>query len=93
MDKMDKGMKSMTVTGCIVEKDGHDMLNSAMMAGDSKTMTYDLTGGDLMEQVGHKVEVMGSTDGTMMDKDKMRISDMHGTTQVKSVKMISETCS
>ena len=36
MDKMDKDMKSMTVTGCVAEKDGHYMLNHAMMAGDSK---------------------------------------------------------
>jgi hypothetical protein len=72
MDKMDKGMKSMTVTGCVAEKDGHYMLNNAMMAGDSKAMTYDLTGGELKTHVGHKVEVTGSTDAKMMDKmDKM----------------------
>ena len=111
MDKMDKGMKSMTVTGCVAEKDGHYMLNNAMMAGDRKAMTYDLTGGELKPHVGHKVEVTGSTDAKMMDKgkmdkmdkdkmskdkmmdkDKMGMSDMHGTLQVKSVKMISATC-
>ena len=108
MDKMDKGMKSMTVTGCVAEKDGHYMLNNAMMAGDSKAMTYDLTGGELKAHVGHKVEVTGSTDpkamdkgkmdkdkmskDKMMDKDKMGMSDMHGTLNVKSVKMISATC-
>ena len=97
MDKMDKGMKSMTVTGCVAEKDGHFMLNNAMMAGDTKTMAYDLMGGDLKAHVGHKVEVMGSTDAKMMDKgkmdkDKMGMSDMHGTLHVKSVKMISATC-
>ena len=72
MDKMDKGMKSMTVTGCVAEKDGHYMLNNAMMAGDSKATAYDLTGGELKAHVGHKVEVTGSTDAKMMDKmDKM----------------------
>ena len=28
----------------------------------------------------------------MMDKDKMAMSDMHGTINVKSVKMMSPTC-
>jgi hypothetical protein len=105
MDKIDKGMKSMTVTGCVAEKDGHYMLNNAMMAGDSKAMAYDLTGGELKGHVGHKVEVTGSTDSKMMDKgkmdkmdkdkmdkDKMGMSDMRGTLQVKSVKMVSVTC-
>ena len=71
MDKMDKGMKSMTVTGCVAEKHGHYMLNSAMMAGDSKSMTYELTGGELKAHVGHKVEVTGSTDAKLMEKGKM----------------------
>jgi hypothetical protein len=44
----------------------------------SKTMTYDLTGGDLKAHVDHKVEVTGSTGGKMMDKGKMGMSDMHG---------------
>jgi hypothetical protein len=88
------------------------MLNNAVTAGDSKAMTYDLTGGDLKAHLGHKIEVTGSADGKMvdkgkmdkmekdkmsndkmMDKDKMGMSDMHGTLQVKSVKMISATCS
>ena len=107
MDKMDKGMKSMTVTGCVAEKDGHYMLNNAMMAGDSKAMAYDLMGGDLKAHVGHKVEVTGSSDSKMakdkmskdkmskdkmMDKDKMGMAEAHGTLNVKSVKMISTTC-
>lgn len=75
MDKMDKGMKSMTVTGCVAEHDGHFMLNNAMMAGDTKAMTYDLMGGDLKAHVGHKVEVTGSHESKMakdkMSKDKM----------------------
>lgn len=107
MDKMEKGMKSMTVTGCVAEKDGHYMLNNAMMAGDSKAMAYDLMGGDLKAHVGHKVEVTGSSDSKMakdkmskdkmskdkmMDKDKMGMAEAHGTLNVKSVKMISTTC-
>ena len=40
MDTMDKGMKSMTVTGCVAEKDGHYMLNNAMMPGGTKAMSY-----------------------------------------------------
>ncbi len=98
MDKMEKNMKSMTVTGCVAEKDGHYMLNNAMMAGNTKAMAYDLMGGDLKAHVGHKVEVTGSTDskmmakGKMMEKGKMAMSDMHGTLHVKTVKMISTTC-
>ena len=115
--KMDKSMKSMTMTGCVAEKDGHYMLNNAMMngemkgdmKGEMKPMSYGLMGGDLKAHVGHKVEVTGMMDskmvgttGTMdhdkmdhdkmMDKDKMAMSDMHGTINVKSVKMMSPTC-
>jgi hypothetical protein len=71
MDKMDKSMKSMTVTGCVAEKDGHYMLNNVMVAGDTKATAYDLTGGEFKGHVGHKVEVTGSTDAKMMDKGKM----------------------
>ena len=71
MDKMDKGMKSMSVTGCVAEKDGHYMLNNAMMAGATKAESYGLMGGDLKAHVGHKVEVMGTMDSKMMDKGKM----------------------
>ena len=71
MDTMDKGMKSMTVTGCVAEKDGHYMLNNAMMAGDTKAEAYGLMGGDLKAHVGHKVEVTGMMDSKMMAKGKM----------------------
>ena len=69
--KMDKDMKSMAVTGCVAEKDGHYMLNNAMMAGATKAESYGLMGGDLKAHVGHKVEVMGTMDSKMMDKGKM----------------------
>ena len=115
MDTMGKGMMPMSVTGCVAEKDGHYMLDNAMMAGDmkamhtgdAKAMSYHLTGGALKAHVGHKVEITGSMDpkmgamgkGKMMDKDKMmgkdkmETSDTHGTLTVKSVKMISTSCS
>lgn len=108
VDKVDKDVKSMTVTGCVAEKDGHFMLNNATMAGETKSMAYDLMGGELKAHVGHKVEVMGTSDGKMakdkmakdskmsqdkpMDKDKMAMSEAHATLNVKSVKMISPTC-
>ena len=108
MDTMGKGTMPMSVTGCVSEKDGHYMLDNAMMAGDmkdmpagdAKAMSYHLTGGALKAHVGHKVEITGSMDpkmgamgkGKMMDKDKMETSDTHGTLAVKSVKMISTTC-
>lgn len=93
--KMDKDAKSMSVTGCVAEKDGHYMLNNAMVAGDTTAMTYDLKGGSLKAHVGHKVKVMGAMDSKMkMDKDKMDKNKMEssGTINVKSVTMISSTC-
>lgn len=90
--KMDK--KSMAVTGCVAEQNGHYMLNDAMMSGstkdDMKPMSYDLMGGDLKAHVGHKVEVMGSV--SKKSKDKTGMSDMNETLRIKSVKMISTTC-
>ena len=86
MDKMEKGMKSMTVTGCVAEKDGHYMLDNAMMAGDknammagdkkamtagdAKAISYHLEGGDLKAHVGHKVSVTGSMDPKMATMGK-----------------------
>lgn len=104
--KIEKDAKSMSVTGCVAEHDGHYMLNNAMMAGamkdDMKPISYALTGGDLKAHVGHKVEVTGMMDSKMdkdkmdkakmMDKDHATMSDMRGTLDVKSVKMMSMTC-
>lgn len=59
---MDPKMKPMSVTGCVAEKDGHYMLNNAMMAGHTEASSYDLVGGDLKAHVGHHVEVTGSMD-------------------------------
>ena len=66
-------------------------------------MAYDLMGGELKAHVGHKVEVTGSADAKkmdkdkmskdkMMEKDKMGMSEAHGTLHVQSVKMIAATC-
>ena len=83
--KMGKDMKSMIVTGCVAEKDGHYMLDNAMMAGDMKAMpagdmkamSYHLAGGDLKAHVGHKVEVTGSLDAkAKMGDDKMAMGKM-----------------
>ena len=106
-DKMskEKMSKPMMVTGCVAAgSDGdHYMLTNGMMAGDTTGKSYDIMGGDLKAHVGHKVEITGMMDeGTMtknkmkskdkMDKDKMRMSDMHTALHVKSVKMIAATC-
>ena len=76
----------------------------AQMKDEMKPMSYELMGGNLKPHVGHKVEVTGTMaseksdkmmkDSKMdkMDKDKMA-GDMHGAINVKSVKMISATCS
>ena len=90
MDKMDKNMKPMTVTGCVAEKDGHYMLNNAMMAGDTKAMAYDLMGGDLKAHVGHKVEVTGSTDSRMMAKGKMDKDKMAKDKMMEKDKMMDK---
>ena len=76
------------------------------MKDEMKPMSYELTGDNLKPHVGHKVEVTGTMasnkmmrDGKMdkekmdkMDKDKMA-GEMHGGINVKSVKMISASCS
>ena len=73
------------------------------MKEDMKPMSYALTGGNLKAHIGHKVEVTGTMapdrmtkEGKMdkmdkMDKDRMA-GEMHGI-NVKSVKMISASCS
>ena len=87
MGTMGKGMMPMSVTGCVSEKDGHYMLDNAMMAGDMKAMpagdmkatSYHLAGGDLKAHVGHKVEVTGSLDAkAKMGDDKMAMGKMGG---------------
>lgn len=90
MDKMDKNMKPMTVTGCVAEKGGHYMLNNAMMAGDTMAMAYDLMGGDLKAHVGHKVEVTGSTDSRMMAKGKMDKDKMAKDKMMEKDKMMDK---
>jgi hypothetical protein len=105
----DKNMKSMTVTGCISDKDGHLLLTEELLTGDlkhdvkgdMKPASYALIGNDLTEHVGHKVEITGMTDAKTMSKDKddvktdtdtMAMTVVHGTIDVRSVKMISTSC-
>jgi hypothetical protein len=86
----------------------HYMLNSAMvsagemMKNDAMSadhpMSFALSGGDLKSHVGHKVEVTGTISKTgHMDKDKMSAmaesAPKAATLKVKTVKMISSTCS
>ena len=41
--------KTVAVTGCVAEADGHFMLNNATMTGQTTPMAYALTGGTLKE--------------------------------------------
>ena len=72
------------------------------MSANSKMMSYGLMGGELKAHVGHKVEVTGTMAPSDMAHSKMDEGNMHkdsmgtmkaGTLNVKSVKMISATCS
>jgi hypothetical protein len=107
-DNKGKDMKPMMVTGCVMESGGHYMLDHAMMSVDGTkspspsmskdTMSYKLMGGDLKALVGQKVEITGMISKDPMPKDpKDKASAdktmMGGTLDVKSVKMISPSCS
>jgi len=77
MDKMAKDAKTVTVTGCVAEADGHFMLNNATWEGAATPATVALSGGTLKPHVGHKVEVTGtmkaaSKDAKMPSKDAMK---------------------
>ena len=86
----------------------HYMLNSAtvsageMMKNDAMSadhpMSFALSGGDLKSHIGHKVEVTGTISKKgHMDKDKMSAmaesAPKAATLKVKTVKMLSSTCS
>lgn len=78
---------------------GDAMKKDTMKHDDMKSMSYALMGGDLKMHVGHKVEVTGATtDSAMKDAaapnpaNGKDTTDMHMLT-VKSVRMISATCS
>ena len=75
-DKMAKDAKTVAVTGCVAEADGHFMLNNATWEGAAAPATVGLSGGALKPHVGHKVEVSGTmkpaavgTTGTDAKKD------------------------
>ena len=107
-DKMAKKPSTVTVTGCVAEGTmaDHYMLNNAMVSGGDGMMKNDamsaghptsfaLSGGELKPHVGHKVEVTGTKMGHM-DKDRMSPmaeSAKEPTLKVKTVKMLSSTCS
>jgi hypothetical protein len=71
--------------------------------GDKKATTYGLMGGALQPHAGHQVEVTGIMDSRVIgtakmatdpktDKDNMSLTEMAGTINVTSVKMLSATC-
>jgi len=96
-DKMAKQSPTVTVTGCVAEgaMADHYMLNNAMvstgemMKNDAMSAghpaSFALSGGDLKPHVGHKVEVKMSPMAESAPKA--------ATLKVKSVKMLSSTCS
>jgi len=108
MDKTAKEAKTVAVTGCVAEADGHFMLNNATWEGATAPATVGLSGGTLKPHVGHKVEVTGTMkapakdamnkDATMAAPD-MKAQDMKkeatmaGTLAVKDLKMIAASCS
>ena len=86
----------------------HYMLNHAMVASDGMAkndamsadhpMSFALSGGELKPHVGHKVEVTGTISKMgHMDTDKMsptaESAPKPATLKVKTVKMLSSTCS
>jgi tRNA A37 methylthiotransferase MiaB len=108
-DKMAKDApKTVTVSGCVAEADGHYMLNNATMADMAGApMSYQLTGGTLKPHIGHKVEVTGmmkpmakekmgkeSMAKAPMAKEGMKkdAMAMNGTLAVTSLKMVAPTC-
>ena len=62
-----------------------------------KMLSYALVGADLKAHLGHKVEVTGTISGDKTSKDTAELKGVPGmklvgTLNVKSVKMVSETC-
>jgi hypothetical protein len=62
-----------------------------------KIMSYVLTGADLKAHLGHKVEVTGTISSDKTPKDTAEITGVPGmklvgTLNVKSVKMVANTC-
>jgi hypothetical protein len=108
-DKMARDAKTVAVTGCVAEADGHFMLNNATWEGATAPAMVALSGGTLKPHVGHKVEVTGTMKAPSMDTDATKkdatakpeamAHDMKkeaaaaGTLTVKDLKMISPTCS
>ena len=71
--------KTVSLTGCVAESDGHFMLNNATMADQKGSpMSYSLTGGTLKPHVGHKVEITGMM--KPMDSTKKDAMSKEGST-------------
>jgi|ERR1700683_5062744 len=77
-DSMKSGGKGMSWVGCIAEKDGKYVLQTAKHPDGVELDTTE----DLKPHVGHKVKIMGS----------METSDSMKMVKVSGMKMISETC-
>ena len=90
-NQRDKGMKAVSVTGCVAGKDGHYRLNEPVIAGQKEAMSYELLGGDLKDHVGHTVVVAGSMDSAI-GNDGRTPADTLGAIRVTSVTMRSTTC-
>ena len=105
--------KPSTVSGCVAQAGASYRLDHAIVATDPdmdtqnrpateasptpKMIAYTLTGANVKEHLGHKVEVTGTISTDTKSKDAAEIKGapgmkLVGTLNVKSVKMISSTC-
>jgi hypothetical protein len=88
--------KTMSMTGCIAEKDGKYMMMNKEHPGGVQLMSSE----DLKPHVGHKVKVTGMMDKTdamsgdaMKSDEKMKKDDMAMMgMKVSSMKMMSDQC-
>lgn len=93
-DKMKDGSgKTMSMTGCISEKDGKYMMMNKQHPDGVQLMSSD----DLKPHVGHKVKVTGMMEkmdnDSMKSDDKMKHDNMGMMSmKVNSMKMMSEHC-
>jgi hypothetical protein len=100
MNKSDSMGKSMTMTGCVAEKDGKYMLMNKKHPDGVEMMSSE----DMKPHVGHKVTVTGmmhdnATAGDNMKSDNMKSDDKMAKAnmgmssfKVDSMKMVSDHC-
>lgn len=105
--------KPSTISGCVARAGASYRLDHAIVATDPdldsqnrpateasptpKMIAYALTGADVKEHVGHKVEATGTISTGMKPKAAAEIKGtpgmkLAGTLNVTSIKMISATC-